>query len=584
MQAYLRAARRRSSIHRKASPTSVPSSSAANPKTRVSRRKVAILTTALRADHVGSMNTPNGPRTQAIGDATYRNDLIRRLTDWAGLCWLLFVGLTVFLLCLPFMHFIYWLGDEGVLLHGAERLLRGRGSISIFLKFLPPGGFVIMAAWFGITGISIWSARLLAILTITGIACFTYLACRQASKHELSSALVAIGWAVMSPGLLTQINHHWFTTLFSMVAAWAVLASVEKSPRQWYPLIAGVAAGAAAMVTPTQGALTMLAAATSFVESYRQRTKLIAYVLGSALIPICLLAYVIAQGALAAACDDVILFTAERYASIQSVPYGFRGPQNRPLIYLFPIVALLTLITCARDWRTVLSRPLISIMRRLWPRGFHRMFPASGYSSHRLCDAFGLPLARILHAPNRRIVASEVPLCACRACNRSWYSSRRCIFFCCHTALHEELVATPRGGVTFWRQRNAGANGRIAATPSSDRYFFYPYMPMLPFLTAREHVSKYDIFIPGYTTPSQYHEACISAMRRASWLVIDRDWTDPNYLRVIFPAIRNAEPPEKKKFELALQSGFEFVARDGAYELRRRVKTVDETVCAGIVE
>jgi len=38
------------------------------------------------------------------------------------------------------------------------------------------------------------------------------------------------------------------------------------------------------------------------------------------------------------------------------------------------------------------------------------------------------------------------------------------------------------------------------------------------------------------------------------------------------------------KFELALQSGFEFVARYGVFELRQRLKTVDESVCAGIVE
>ena len=108
-------------------------------------------------------------------------------------------------------------------------------------------------------------------------------------------------------------------------------------------------------------------------------------------------------------------------------------------------------------------------------------------------------------------------------------------------------------------------------------------MPMLPFLTAREHVSNYDIFVPGYTTPSQYQEACTSALRHASWVEVDRNWTDPNFLRVIFPAMRDAEPRETKTFELALQSGFEFVARDGPFELRRRVKTVDESICAGIV-
>src|SRR5207248_7802168 len=136
-------------------------------------------------------------------------------------------------------------------------------------------GFLIMTVWFSVMGISIWSARFVAILTIVAIACFTYLACRQASKHAPSSALVAIGWAVMSQGFWTQVSYHWFTTLFSMVAAWAVLASIEKpQPRQWRPLLAGLAAGAAAMVTPTRGVLAMLAAAASFVDS--RKTKLIA--------------------------------------------------------------------------------------------------------------------------------------------------------------------------------------------------------------------------------------------------------------------------------------------------------------------
>jgi len=109
---------------------------------------------------------------------------------------------------------------------------------------------------------------------------------------------------------------------------------------------------------------------------------------------------------------------------------------------------------------------------------------------------------------------------------------------------------------------------------------------MLPFLTAREHVSKYDLFIPGFTSPSQYQEACISVLRHASWLVLPGNWMTPNFerLRLYYPAIRDADLPETKRFERALQSAFEFVARDGAFELRRRVKTADETVCAGIAE
>jgi len=155
-----------------------------------------------------------------------------------------------------------------------------------------------------------------------------------------------------------------------------------------------------------------------------------------------------------------------------------------------------------------------------------------------------------------------------------------------YTALRAELVATPRGRVTLFYEGTQELMARIAAAPSSDRYFFYPNMPMVPFLTAREHVSKYDLFIPGFTSPSQYQEACISVLRQASWLVIAGNWTAPNFerLRLYYPAMRDADLSGTKRFELALQSGFEFVTRDGAFELRRRVKTADDTVCAGIAE
>jgi len=329
----------------------------------------------------------------------------------------------------------------------------------------------------------------------------------------------------------------------------------------------------------------MLAGAAGFVASFRQWTKLIVYVLGSALIPLFLLTYLIAQGALGAAFDDVILFTAQRYASIQSVPFGFVADnQNRPLVYLFPIVALLTLITCSQDWRACFKDRLFRLCIAFSIAGFISCFPRPDIAH----IAFVTPLVcPLLTYCTKRIVVSWLP--------KFRYALAAVVFELgilpvfafsgvVYAALRAELIATPRGSVIDWNDGTRQLLARIAVAPSSNRYFFYPYMPMWPFLTAREHVSKYDIFIPGYTTPSQYQEACISAMRSASWFVIARNWTDPNFLREVFPAIRNVEPPERKRFELAIESGFEFMARDGKYELRRRVKSLDETVCAGIAE
>jgi hypothetical protein len=376
-----------------------------------------------------------------------------------------------------------------------------------------------------------------------------------------------------------------------MVAAWAALVSVERPPR-WLPgpLIAGLASGTAAMVTPTYGALAMLAAATAFMDLRRVRSELIVYVLGSILVPICLLVYVIEHGAFAAAFDDVIMFTATRYSSIQSVPFGyFASVQNLPLKYLFPLAAVLTILTCVRDPRSFLRDRLLRPCAAFGLAGFVGCFPRPdmahiAFAAPLVCPLLAYCMERLARRwpPRYRYAAAVIAIALCVPSAIAFSSIA-------NFALSGEIVTTQRGGVTF-ETFPLGRNGdrellaRIAATPSGDAYFFYPYMPMLPFLTGRAHVSKYDIFVPGYTLPSQYEEACISAMRRASWVVIDRNWTDPAFLKAIFPTMRDAQLQETKRFELALEHGFDLVSQEGAFELRRRMKGSDETVCEGIAE
>ena len=442
-------------------------------------------TPTLRAQgRSGQSTLSDDPALQAPARSTPERGQRVRGSSSSSRWWLLLVGLIAAVLCVPFIRTVYGMGDEGVLLNGAERMLRGSRLYADFFEFLPPGGFVLTEAWFSIAGISVGSARSLAILTIVGIACFTYLACRQASKNAPLSALLTTGWVVMSQGVWTQVSHHWFTTLFSMVAAWAALANVEHAQR-WlrWPLIAGAAAGMAAMVTPHRGALVMLAAVTAFLNLRRHRAELIVYVLGCALVPAGLLAYVVGHHALAAAFDDVIRFTAERYASIQSVPFGFGG-QNPPLKYLFPLAALLTLLVCARDWRTCLRD------RLLWP-----------------CAAFGLAgFVGCFPRPDIAHIAFAAPLaCPLLACcmtrltqrwRPAWWRYRYLVVvvagvvigLCAPSALYflrisqealrAEIVPTPRGGVAFFGQPGAPELlARIAATPSGDAYFFYPYYP-----------------------------------------------------------------------------------------------------------
>ena len=231
------------------------------------------------------------------------------------------VAILAVILCLPFSRTVSW-ADEGVLLHGAERLLHGDKLYTDFFEFLPPGGFLITAGWFTIFGTSIISARLLQILTITAIASLTYLACLRISKSSFFSSFLAIAWIVMSQGFWTQLNHHWFTTLFSMLALWTVLNTIDDNRSARGPIIAGLAAGAAGMITPTRGALAVIASVMAFIDLQRNLKEAILFLLAVAVVPICLVVYVASEGTLTTSFNDVVLFTLAHYASIQSVPFA----------------------------------------------------------------------------------------------------------------------------------------------------------------------------------------------------------------------------------------------------------------------
>lgn len=505
--------------------------------------------------------------------------LVTRLDDRF---WLLLIAVVTAILCMPFARSIWWLTNEGVLLHGADRMLRGDRIYVDFFEFLPPGGFFLTTAWFSITGVSFLSARLLAILTIVGVACFTYLACRLASGKRPLSALITIMWVVMSQGSWTQVNHHWFTTLFSMTAAWAALASIEQPQRSLrWPLIAGLAAGMAGMVTSTRGALAALAAMTSFFNLPQNWREFLVYGLATALVPMGLILYLAAESSLVAAFDSVIMFTATRYAPIQGLPFGFgTSIQNYPFALLFPFAALLLLLVGARDWRACVHDRALRVCAAFGLAGFLGCFPRPDIAHIMFAAPLALPLlatclVRLLQgwsSDNRgRLAAATIGLCI------------PCILVfmrMSYLMMLGEATPTPRGNVNFVRQGEAlGLFKRIESTPKGDAYFFYPYMPMAPFLTGREHISRHDIFIPQYTTPAQYHDTCLAVMQRADWIVIDRYWTDPRTLKQVYPSMLDPQPRKTAEFEFALNKGFEFVALDGTFEMRRRRKDTTDFIC-----
>jgi hypothetical protein len=520
----------------------------------------------------------NDRRARLTSQRRAANTLRPAMSDALGA---IAVGLAAIACTAPFMHAVVSLGDEGVLLNGADRILHGETLYRDFFEFLPPGGFLLTAAWFAVAGISLWSSRLLTLLTITGIACLTYFACKEACQRRLYPVLLVVGWLVMTQGHETALSHHWLTTLLSMTTALGALSnSAGTTQRLREPLISGLAGGAAAMMTPTRGALVIIAGLVSFTESRRQ---LLVFILGTAVAPLAVIGYLAAQQTLTAAFTDVILFTGARYASIQWVPFGaFAMPHDFPLQYLFLLTVPLGLLCCVR------GGPAFWFDRRLrccivfGIAGFVGIFPRSNTTHMKFAAPLILPLfayctTYLTEGWLRRyrdigivliFLVLTVPAVS--------------FGFDAQQALRAPMLHTARGPAAFLNAAGGAEPviARITATDPDERYFFYPYLPMLAFLSGREQISRYDVFTPGYTLPFQYLEACITVMRSASWVFIDRKWMDSDFLKRVFPALRETNPDETRTFELALETAFTPVARYGSFELRRRTPQARGTLCS----
>jgi len=487
---------------------------------------------------------------------------------------LLFVASATLLICTPFLRTIKWLGDEGVLLQGADRILRGERLYIDFFEFLPPGGFLLTAGWLAATEVSFVAARLLAILVIGAIACLTYLACTRASGSLIGSIAGTLTWVVMTQGELMELSHNWLATFFCLVTFYALLRWAQRPERRlWLPLLAGLAGGAASMITPNRGALALLAGLVAFADLRRDRAAFVSYCAAALVVPMALLAHTALQGALPAAFDSVVVHTLSRYAAINVIfPH--------PTALIFVTGGLFVFLLILRDGRRILSDETLRLCIAFALTAAVGLLtradgPHVGYALPMALPLILLSAWRLTSRRIRPILAGILGVCVVvkgyEVGVNAW------------TSINLPLTHSSRGFIRLHDRNGADLDRlllQVASLPSQDAIFVYPYSPLFPFLAARNHSARVNVLIPGYTTRVQYAEACRDSLRDARWLVLDQRWTSAHWIGQ-FPAITEPGPPERMLLEKILDRASVPVGSYGFHALRRLVNT-DASDCDAI--
>lgn len=122
--------------------------------------------------------------------------------------------------------------DEGIVLQGAERILRGEMPYRDFFTFYTPGSFYLLAGIFRVFGDSFIVARTSIAIAGAEFSLITYLLARRVCSRQI--ALLAAG-LTMTTGAAYRflVLHNWDATFFACLSVYAAVRLLESRKITW---------------------------------------------------------------------------------------------------------------------------------------------------------------------------------------------------------------------------------------------------------------------------------------------------------------------------------------------------------------
>ena len=122
--------------------------------------------------------------------------------------------------------------DEGIILQGAQRILRGEVLYRDFFSFFTPGSYYLLAFLFKLFGSSILVARTALVFFGAAYSAATYLLARRVCSRA-SAALVASLVTVTTLPFRFLVLHNWDSTLWACLALYCTLRLLESPHFRW---------------------------------------------------------------------------------------------------------------------------------------------------------------------------------------------------------------------------------------------------------------------------------------------------------------------------------------------------------------
>ncbi|MBZ5516337.1 MAG: hypothetical protein LAN62_16100 [Acidobacteriia bacterium] len=132
----------------------------------------------------------------------------------------------------PFLDFTGFLGDEGITLQGAQRILDGQVPYRDFFAFYTPGSYYWTALRFKLLGTSFFAARVVLLFYGGLFSVCLYMLARRICPRWLAG-LTAYLFLMIGLPRNFLVLHNWDSTVLAVLALYAAVRWAESSRRGW---------------------------------------------------------------------------------------------------------------------------------------------------------------------------------------------------------------------------------------------------------------------------------------------------------------------------------------------------------------
>jgi 4-amino-4-deoxy-L-arabinose transferase-like glycosyltransferase len=499
-----------------------------------------------------------------------------------------------------FVRVLWRVGDEGLVVYGAQLVAEGNLPYRDFFEVFGPGSFYWLALFFKVFGTSFFVARMVLLITGAVIVILIYWMTRRI-YHGSFDMLPSLFFLIVGIPLWPATNHHWDSILFALLAI-ALFFLWQDKGNNFYLFASGMLSGVTSCFIQQKGLLLILALiVTVVVNEMRKRElrkKIIIHcgllLIGYSLVGISVIFYFYLAGGLQELIFANLIWPLKNYHSLNICPYGYGLFELHfkwwsslmssifpptisqifkiiiivPYLFVFFLPGLILIVTLGAWWRGSDWHELFGpVMFPYWLGGL-ALWISELHRKDIMHLIYGSPLLIIIFFVNQKNLFKN---------NKAIYniSSALLVFCLIFLGIFNAAVAVnakdmnARRGTVYLLKNDEALKFLNEKTRPGEEVFVYPYYAMYYFLANVKNPTRYNNLLYQYHTQEQFLDAIKDLEQKKVTYILWDTLVENQNIKKWFPQYQYV-PKDDLLLEAYFEQHYEIIGIKNGFRVLKR--------------